>query len=205
MPITDAPTWIIDPIDGTTNFVHSYPIIGICIGLAINRQTMVGIVYNPILNEKFTAIRGKGAFLNGQRIYVDKSTSLANAIISTNVGYDRSDKGVTFVLENLRTLLDNKVRGIRVNGSAASGICDVACGRISGYYEWGPHTWDLAAASLLVEEAGGTWISPNNSKGAENIDRDLTRRSIICGNSAIVKELDSLLNKDWPIPPQEKK
>ncbi|KAL6077129.1 Inositol monophosphatase 2 [Balamuthia mandrillaris] len=196
--LTSQPTWVIDPIDGTTNFVHSYPFVAICIGLAIGRRAELGIVYNPILNEKFTAIRGQGAFLNNKPIHVSQETQLSRACIATNIGYSRSERGISFMLDNLQSLLKHHARGIRCCGSAASGICDVACGRSNAYYEWGVHSWDMCAASVIVEEAGGVVVTPSLlEKGGEGELFDLDARSILCGKKEVVMAIAPLLNKEW--------
>eukprot|EP01089_Gocevia_fonbrunei_P020786 TRINITY_DN781_c0_g1_i4.p1 TRINITY_DN781_c0_g1~~TRINITY_DN781_c0_g1_i4.p1 ORF type:complete len:280 (+),score=63.97 TRINITY_DN781_c0_g1_i4:95-934(+) len=196
-PQTDDPTWIIDPIDGTTNFVYSFPFIAICIGLAINKKVVAGIVYNPILKEKFTAIRGKGAFLNDVPIKIPTTTSLSQSVISTNVGYTRGQQGVDFTILNLQNILINKVVGVKITGSAACGLCDVAAGRSHAYYEWGIHSWDVAAASIIVEEAGGVCISPKDLSDGEQGELDLKSRSIVCGSKEVVGELNKVLAKHW--------
>jgi fructose-1,6-bisphosphatase/inositol monophosphatase family enzyme len=212
------PTWIIDPIDGTTNFVHGYPSIAICIGLAVRGRVELGLVYNPAMGEKFSAVRGRGAFLNGHRIRISTNAkNVSQAVINTNVGYGRGPAVVSFMLSNLQTLLQRNVRSIRMSGSAATSMCDVACGRCDAYFEWGVHSWDIAAGSVIVEEAGGCCISPNPSQShtqsgsqpqssdatspgnvnVTSVGLDLIARCILCGNSALVGEVYSLLNKDW--------
>eukprot|EP00026_Physarum_polycephalum_P008256 Phypoly_transcript_08336.p1 GENE.Phypoly_transcript_08336~~Phypoly_transcript_08336.p1 ORF type:complete len:365 (+),score=47.12 Phypoly_transcript_08336:100-1095(+) len=175
----DEPTWIIDPIDGTTNFVHKYPIFCVSIALAVGKQVVVGVVYNPQLNELFTATRGGGAFLNGNPIHVASTASLDKAIISTNIGVDRTPEGAEFLTQNLRTLLLNNVQSTRSGGSSAWEMSSVACGRLDAFYEQGIHSWDIAAASLLVQEAGGVVTSLNGSP------LDLLNRQVLCGNQQI--------------------
>jgi len=194
--LSDGPTWIIDPIDGTTNFVHMYPFVAVCIGLAINQKPVVGVVYNPIMEEKYTAYLGGGAFLNGRPIHVSSANEIGQALISTNVGYGRSPPVIDFMLGNVRTLLEHKVRGLRMTGSAATLMCDVACGRLDSYFEWGVHSWDVAAGSIIVEEAGGVCISPTQTSRVTD-PLNLTARSVLCGPKEIVATLFPLLNKGW--------
>lgn len=194
--LSDEPTWIIDPIDGTTNFVHTYPFVAVCIGLAINKQTVVGVVYNPVLEEKYTAIRGGGAFLNGKPISVSSAPEIGQAVVSTNIGYGRSREVTDFMLGNVRVLLEHNVRGLRMTGSAATLMCDVAMGRLDCYFEWGVHAWDVSAASIIIEEAGGVCISPTATSAVTD-QLNLTARSMLCGPKAIVEALFPILNKGW--------
>jgi len=194
--LSAGPTWIIDPIDGTTNFVHKYPFVAVCIGLAINKQAVVGVVYNPVLEEKYTAIHGGGAFLNGQHISVSSTSDVRQAVVSTNIGYGRSPEVTEFMLGNMRVLLEQQLRGLRMTGSAATLACDVACGRLDAYFEWGIHSWDVAAASIIVKEAGGVCISPSPTSAVTD-PLDLTTRSFLCGPKEMVEALFPLLNKSW--------
>jgi len=194
--LTDEPTWVIDPIDGTTNFVHGYPFICICIGLSINKQVQVGVVHNPVLNEKFAAYKGGGAFLNGKRIHVSETEDITHASVSSNIGYGRGAESINFYLSNIRHLLEHKVQAFRASGSAAALMCDVACGRSECYYEWGIQSWDIAAASVIVEEAGGVVISPTLHSSVSS-PLDLEARSVLCGNKAIVTRLFGILDRNW--------
>jgi len=123
-------TWVVDPIDGTTNFVHRVAMFSVSIALAVDRKAVLGVVYNPLTQDMHHACRGGGAFLNGEAIHVSKKQSLREAIVQTNVGYDRSPEGVAHMMDNITTLLQNNIRGIRMNGSAALEMCNVACGRM---------------------------------------------------------------------------
>jgi len=193
----DSPTWIIDPIDGTTNFVHKYPMVCISIGFAINRRVVVGIVYNPILNELFTAIQGKGAYLNlSTKLAVSQVKHLSEALIATNVGYDRTEEGANFMTGMLKGLLLNNVRSIRSEGTAAMDLCGVACGRLDAFYEFGVHPWDLAAGLLIVHEAGGVLIDPLSLDGKLV---DIETRRLIAGNKDITKVIANILSKT-PVP-----
>lgn len=158
--LTDAPTWIIDPVDGTTNFVHRflflslltnifrYPFVAVCIGLAINKIPVVGVVFNPIINELYHAVKGQGAFLNGERIHVSDVKRIDQSVIATNIGYDRTVEGIDFITGNVKNLMAENVRSIRAGGTSAVDMCSVACGRLDAYYEVGIHPWDIAAGKL---------------------------------------------------------
>jgi len=180
-------TWVVDPIDGTTNFVHRVAMFSVSIALAVDRKAVLGVVYNPLTQDMHHACRGGGAFLNGEAIHVSKKQSLREAIVQTNVGYDRSPEGVAHMMDNITTLLQNNIRGIRMNGSAALEMCNVACGRMDAFYEFGIHSWDIAAGCCIVEEAGGLAVDIDGS------DLDLVVRRVLCGNKAIVKELSGLI------------
>jgi len=183
------PTWIIDPIDGTTNFVSRLPFLCASIGLAIGKEPILGVIYNPILEELFWAVKGGGAFLNGKQIHVSKIEDLESAVISTNVGYDRTPEGIAFMLSNVKNLLDEKVRSIRMQGSAAMDMCGVACGRLECFYECGVHPWDIAAATIIVTEAGGVVLDPFGEPV------DLESRRVLSGPRNLVSKVSSVLKK----------
>jgi len=145
--------WIIDPLDGTTNFAHSFPFFGVSIALQVENEVVVGIVYNPCLDEFFEAERGKGAFLNNNAIWVSDQSSLKDSLIGTGFPYDVYEKPEP-VLEYLKKMLIN-AQGVRRAGAAAIDLCYVAAGRLDGFWEQGLSPWDTAAGSLIVEEAGG--------------------------------------------------
>jgi len=186
--LSDAPTWIIDPIDGTTNFVHKLPMFCVCIGLSIKKQILLGVVYNPALDELFTAVKGKGAFLNEKPIRVAQAKKLQQAVVSTNFGYDRSPANVEYTLGKLSILLLNEVQSLRSGGSAACEMCSVACGRLDSFYEKGIHPWDIAAATVIVEEAGGV------VRDISGAPLDLLSRRVMCGNKEIVEIISTLFS-----------
>ncbi|XP_031560514.1 inositol monophosphatase 1-like isoform X1 [Actinia tenebrosa] len=154
---TDNPTWIIDPIDGTTNFIHRYPYFAVSIGLAINKELAVGVVYNVAMNELYTAVKGKGAFLNGKKIQTTKEKEIGKALVITELGSNREKTRLDILMRNYRRLAEepNAVHSIRLQGSAACNICTVANGVADAYYEFGIHCWDIAAGILILTEAGG--------------------------------------------------
>lgn len=158
--LTEAPTWIIDPIDGTTNFVHGIPFIGISIALAVNKEVVIGIVYNPVTNEFFSAAKGKGAYLNGKKIESSKNEDLNEAILSNETSLAR----IPFLRDRTMARLQravNVAQGVRAIGSAAISLCYVASGAFDGYFTDGLKCWDVAAGKIIIEEAGGCLFNPN--------------------------------------------
>eukprot|EP01104_Vermistella_antarctica_P018510 TRINITY_DN6888_c0_g1_i1.p1 TRINITY_DN6888_c0_g1~~TRINITY_DN6888_c0_g1_i1.p1 ORF type:complete len:319 (+),score=62.23 TRINITY_DN6888_c0_g1_i1:88-957(+) len=179
----DGPTWLVDPVDGTTNFVHGFPFTCISIAFVNKKQVMAGVVYGPILDEMFTAVRGGGAFVNGEAIHTSDTSSLGQALIATGFPTDRCDENLDYILANLRGFLSGGVRGIRRIGSAALDMCSVACGRMDAYFELHVHGWDVAAGSLIVEEAGGVVRDPRG--GPANI---MTGKIVAACNEALADE-----------------
>jgi myo-inositol-1(or 4)-monophosphatase len=145
--------WIIDPLDGTTNFLHGFPQYCVSIALVHNGQLEQGVIYDPTRNDLFTASRGQGAFLNDRRIRVSKTLKLADALIGTGFPY-RDFTHLDTYMGMLREVLQ-KSAGVRRPGSAALDLAYVAAGRFDGFWEIGLNKWDIAAGCLLVKEAGG--------------------------------------------------
>ena len=145
--------WIIDPLDGTTNFVHSFPFVCVSIGLEYQGEVVLGIVYNPFLKEYFFAEKGHGAFLNDQPICVSKNEKLKDSLLATGFPYELSDHFERNM--QLFSKIYRQTQGIRRAGSAAMDLCYVACGRFDGFWEFDLNPWDVAAGSLIVSEAGG--------------------------------------------------
>jgi len=145
--------WIIDPLDGTTNFAHGYP--QFCTSIAYERrgQIQIGVVYDALKKECFVARRGKGARLNGKLIRVSATPALDLSLLSTGFPYDRRQRRRYYF--SFWEAFMMKVQGVRRNGSAALDLAWVACGRTDGFWEFGLKSWDVAAGSLIVEEAGG--------------------------------------------------
>lgn len=146
-------TWIIDPLDGTTNYIHHIPLYSISIGLMQGEEMVGGIVYEPNAKEMFHAVKGEGAFLNNSRIQVTQNKKLADTIWATGFPYHQFDKlkeYMDFIAWSMQ-----HTHGLRRLGSAAIDLAWVACGRLDGFFEFGLKPWDVAAGSLLVEEAGG--------------------------------------------------
>ncbi|PSR98403.1 Inositol monophosphatase [Actinidia chinensis var. chinensis] len=162
--LTDEPTWIVDPLDGTTNFVHGYPFVCVSIGLTIGKVPTVGVVYNPIMNELFTGIHGQGAFLNGNPIKVSSQSELVKSLLSTEVGTKRDKLTVDATTNRIKSLLF-KVRSLRMSGSCALNLCGIACGRLDVFYELGfGGPWDVAGGAVIVKEAGGVLFDPSGKE-----------------------------------------
>jgi myo-inositol-1(or 4)-monophosphatase len=144
--------WYVDPLDGTTNFAHGFPVFCVTLGLAHQREIVTGVVYDPIRDELFTAERGTGAYLNNKRIHVSKTATLSESLLATGFPpfAGNHDLNIEFYLRF--TMLSH---GIRRAGSAALDLCSVAAGRFEGFWELKLNPWDKAAGSLLVTEAGG--------------------------------------------------
>jgi myo-inositol-1(or 4)-monophosphatase len=145
-------TWHVDPLDGTTNFAHKYPCFCVSMALARNNELLLGVIYNPIYRELFTAARGEGAFFNGKKIVCSKINALKNSLLCT--GFPNHKR---LANPNIRYYWDFTLRshGVRRDGSAALDLAYVAMGRFDSFWEFGLNAWDTAAGVLLVEEAGG--------------------------------------------------
>lgn len=190
--LTDAPTWIIDPIDGTMNFVHGLPHTCISIALLINKIPEIGIVYNPILEQLFTACRGQGAFLNGAPIQVSGEKELRKALVMMEMGTSRDPEKMKIVLENASNLTP-QVHGIRSLGSAALNMCMVALGGADISFEYGIHAWDVAAGDIIVREAGGVCIDPAGGSF------DVMSRRVLCASTMeLAQELAKILIQYYP-------
>lgn len=145
--------WIIDPLDGTTNYIHRYPLFAVSIALARENTVVLGVVYNPLADELFVAVKDHGATLNDRLIHVSDTTTLAPSLLASGFPYDAWEREEDNTAE-WRALL-KRVTSLRSDGSAALDLCHVACGRLDGYWEFGLEPWDIAAGSLIVQEAGG--------------------------------------------------
>jgi len=145
--------WIIDPLDGTTNFAHGYPQFCVSIALEHGDQVIAGLVYDPLRRECFRAVIGQGATLNGKPILTSQVNELDQALLATGFPYDRREHA-DFYLSFFKAFL-TRCQGIRRNGSAALDLCYVACGRLDGFWELKLKPWDIAAGALIVAEAGG--------------------------------------------------
>jgi inositol-phosphate phosphatase/L-galactose 1-phosphate phosphatase len=155
-----GPTWMVDPVDGTTNFVHRFPFSCVSIGLVVGRRPVVGVVFNPVLGELFSAVEGGGAFLNGAPIAVSPTSHLGSAVFATELGTRRDDAFMEAAFGRMRAL-GQATRGMRCCGSAALNLCGVAMGRLDAYYEVGlGGPWDMAAAVCILREAGGEVLDP---------------------------------------------
>ena len=175
--LSDKRTWIVDPIDGTTNFAHQFPVFCVSVALWENKKPKVGVVIEVNRHEEFTAVAGEGAWLNGEKISVSGKTKPRNAFVGTGFPYNDLSL-VDPYLKMFRHLME-KLQGMRRPGAATFDLCCVACGRFDGFYEYSLHAWDVAAAALIVQEAGGTVTDWNGESGW------LFGQRIIAGNPDI--------------------
>jgi myo-inositol-1(or 4)-monophosphatase len=153
--------WYVDPLDGTTNFAHSYPVWNVTLGLEKAGELIAGAIFNPNRDELFTAERGGGAFLNGRRIRVSKASRVADSLLCT--GFPNHNRAINPNIHYFHELA-MAAHGVRRSGSAAVDLGDVACGRLDGFWEIGLSPWDMAAGILLVEEAGGVCTTMDGGK-----------------------------------------
>ena len=174
-------TWIIDPLDGTTNFIHGFPQYAVSIGLRHKGMLAQGVVYDPTKNELFTATRGRGAYLNERRIRVSKRTQLNEALIGTGFPF-RDFADLDEYLSMFREITA-RTAGIRRAGAAALDIAYVAAGRLDGFWEMGLSPWDMAAGALLVQEAGGLVGDFHGDAGYLDSGR------MLCGNPKVFGQL----------------
>ncbi|XP_078040032.1 inositol monophosphatase 1-like [Augochlora pura] len=187
--LTDEPTWIIDPIDGTTNFVHSFPFTCVSIALAVNKELQIGIVYNPVLKQLFTARKGRGAFLNGKSIKSSKVEQLENSLLCLEASYATIESIRDIVLGRMEAFV-SVAHGIRTMGSAALTLCYVAMGAAEAYHCDNLMPWDVAAGVLIIREAGGVVI---DTSGGE-FDVSLPK-VVAAGNRNVAVELVKLIKK----------
>jgi len=180
-----APCWIIDPLDGTTNFAHGLPLFSVSIACLVDGLVRVGVVLAPAMGWRFTAVRGQGATLNGRPIGVSQTESLDSALLTTGFPYDRR----TSPANNLAQFVafKKRVRGIRRLGSAAIDLSLVAAGKFDGYWEMKLKPWDIAAGTLICEEAGG--LVTNWSGGP----LDLFRGEVLASNRFLHDSMLSVL------------
>ena len=170
-------TWIIDPLDGTTNFAHGFPFFAISIALQIKNEIVVGVVYNPVMNEYFEASRGAGTFFNKKPVKVSHTSELGESLLATGFPYDIHDHPQV-VMELFEKMLV-RAQGVRRPGSAAIDLCYVASGRFDGFWEQGLKPWDTAAGVVIVEEAGGKLST------FERNDYDPFKKTIVAANPFI--------------------
>jgi myo-inositol-1(or 4)-monophosphatase len=178
-------TWIIDPLDGTTNFIHGFPVFSVSIALRIKGRLSIGVIYDPNRQEFFTAIRGRGAQVDGHKIRVSGRRNLKDSLIGTGFPYRSHDRMTSYLAMLEQVMLNTS--GIRRPGSAALDLANLAAGRLDGFWEFGLNIWDIAAGSLILREAGGL-ISE-----LENKDDYLNTGNIVAGSPKIHDALKKLL------------
>lgn len=174
-------TWIVDPLDGTTNFLHGLPPYAVSIGLRENGEEVAGAVYEITLKEMFTAWKGGGAWLNGRQVHVSGTESLSGSLVATGFPYTDFSRFEGYM--KLFEWFCRNSHGVRRLGSAATDIAYIACGRFEAFYEYGLHPWDIAAATVILREAGGR-IS--DFSGRED---NLTGAEVIASNGKVFAEM----------------
>ena len=177
--------WIIDPLDGTTNFLHGFPVYAVSIALAHRGQVQQAVVYDPTRNDLFFASKGRGAFLNDRRLRVSKRTRLADALIGTGFPFRKGDNFKRYV-KMFETVMQS-CAGLRRPGAAALDLCYVAAGYYDGFFETGLNPWDVAAGSLIITEAGGLI---GNFTGDSDY---LYQREVVAGNPKVYGQLVQIL------------
>lgn len=175
--------WIVDPLDGTTNFAHGYPLWNVSIAYERDGELIAGVVYAPAMSECFTAERGRGAYRNGERIAVSTIPALGEALTCTGfhpADFERNGRQFAAV--------SHRAQAVRRDGAAALDLAYVACGRFDGFWEFDLHAWDVAAGMLLIREAGGTVTSISGGPA------ELDGGSILATNGRIHEELQRTLD-----------
>ena len=181
--------WIIDPLDGTTNFLHQIPIYAVSVGLRQGDEMIMGIVYEPNRDECFYAWKGSGAFLNGKKITVKKNDKLADSLLATGFPYYEFEKTPQY-LEALKELMQT-TRGLRRMGAAAVDLAYTAAGRFDAFYEYNLEIWDVAAGYFIVQEAGGAVCDFNGG------DKYVDGTEIIAGSPEITQKVLEILRKSF--------
>jgi myo-inositol-1(or 4)-monophosphatase len=168
--------WYVDPLDGTTNFAHGFPVFCVSLGLTFRGKRRAAVLYDPTRDELFFAELGKGAFLNGQKIEVSKTDTLAQSLVATGFPSYKRHKNPNIFFYHQLTL---RTHGVRRAGSAALDLANVACGRFDGFWEFNLNAWDTSAGFLIVEEAGG------KVSGFEGEPLAITDRNVLASNGLI--------------------
>ncbi len=178
--------WLVDPLDGTTNYAHSYPFFCVSIALVKDKKPVVGVIYDVLRDECFTVIEGKGAFLNGKRLSVSKTSNLGESLVCTGFAY--AVRETRYNLDNFEKFVLT-AQGVRRDGSAALNLAYVAAGRFDGFWERGIQAWDMAVGTLLVQEAGGK-VTDISGKPF-----DLMAQNALASNGKIHNQIFNILKK----------
>lgn len=178
---TDTFRWIIDPLDGTTNYIHGYPVFSVSIALQYRKEIILGVIFDPLKNELFSAEKGKEAFLNGHPINVSAVSTLQSSLITTGFPFRKKE----FIDDYLKLFKNifNKASDLRRAGSAALDLAYVACGRCEAFFEIGLSPWDVAAGSIIIKEAGGIVTDFGGGKDY------LLTGNIVAGNPAVHEKI----------------
>ncbi|KAJ3611764.1 hypothetical protein NHX12_021778 [Muraenolepis orangiensis] len=187
--LTDDPTWIIDPVDGTTNFVHGFPFVAVSIGFSVNKKLEFGVVYSCIEDKMYTGRKGRGAFCDGEKLQVSDVTEIKKSMIISELGSNRNPEVVSKIFSTMQKVLCIPIHGLRGSGTAATNMCLVASGAVEAFFEIGIHCWDVAAGAVIVTEAGGVLMDVDG--GPFDL---MSRRMMSANNQTIadrlVKEID---------------
>lgn len=185
---TDGLHWVIDPLDGTNNFVHTVPFFGVCVALCDTREILIGVVNEPNSGECFSAQKDGGAFINNNKISVSRCALLKDALVATGFPYSLLDKADRH-FDIMKDVLNNS-HGLRRFGSAAMDLCYVACGRFDAYFEFNLNPWDIMAGALIVREAGGKVTTYTG-------DNDVYDGKQILATSGFQDEMIELIANRW--------
>ena len=191
----DGTWWIIDPLDGTANYIHHFPLFSVSIGVVHRGSLIAGVVFDPVHKELFTAEKGKGAFLNGKKIRVSKTPSLSTAFMATGIPFRARGRFEEYLRSFGNISLGSA--GLRRGGSAALDLAYVACGRFDGFWEINLSPWDIAAGALLIQEAGGAisdmWGRQDHLKNGD----------VLASNGRIHAELLDIASKTFTPKPED--
>ena len=180
--------WFVDPLDGTTNFAHGFPMFNVSIGLAQAGSMAAGVIFDPLRGEMFAAERGAGAYLNNRRIHVSRAIKLEEALLATGFPSRKRHANINVHFFHQVSMVTH---GVRRGGSAALDLAYVACGRLEGFWEFGLNPWDMAAGTLIIEEAGG---KVSDMKGGP---LDLRGPHVLADNGAIHQQAIDLFAEVW--------
>ncbi|MCS7004583.1 MAG: inositol monophosphatase [Cytophagales bacterium] len=181
--------WLVDPLDGTTNFVHGLPFIATSVALMHKNEILLGVINDMVHNSMFYAVQNGGAYLNNQKINVSETTSLADSLVATGFPYEDFDR-MSEYMNMLRDMM-RRSHGLRRIGSAALDLCYVACGRFDAFFEYNLKPWDVAAGVLIVREAGG--IATDFQKG----DNCIFGRELLAANPKVYPEVLEMVKKNF--------
>ncbi|MDR0564632.1 MAG: inositol monophosphatase [Azoarcus sp.] len=181
--------WVIDPLDGTTNFIHGFPQYAVSIALTRKGVSEHAVIFNPVSNELFTASRGRGAFMNDRRIRVSRRLRLADALLGTGFPFRQFSHAEAYIA--MFRELTQKSAGLRRAGAAALDLAFVACGRLDGFWEIGLSPWDMAAGTLLIQEAGG-FVADFDGEG-----EFLKTGNVVAGTPKVFTELLNVVQSCW--------
>lgn len=189
--VPQPPFWVVDPLDGTNNYASGIPFYSVSVALLDSEGPSLGCIHDPVHRETFLALRGGGAFLNGEPVRVSEKTDLSNVILATGFPYSRTRTDLNFDLGVLRDFL-GRVRGLRRCGSAALDLAYTAAGRLGGFWEENLQPWDMAAGVLLVREAGGVVT------GFREAEWTISSRGVMCSAPGVWKEFKEIIEKGAP-------